>query len=77
MTLRDLSLYKVSGEPCLFINKDNIIIFFYVDDIILLYYLKIILKLRELRIALIQRYKIRDLGELLWFLGIRIIWDRS
>jgi hypothetical protein len=74
--LKDLSLYKVSGEPCLFINEDGVIIFFYINDIILLYHPEAILKLYKLRITLIQRYEIRDLGELSWFLGIRIIRDR-
>jgi hypothetical protein len=76
-TLRDLGLYEVSGEPCLFINEDGIIIFFYVDDIVLLCRSENLSKLHELRTALMQRYKMRDLGKLSWFLGIRIIRDRS
>jgi hypothetical protein len=77
LTLRDLGLYEVSGEPCLFINEDGIIIFFYVDDIVLLCRSENLSKLHELRTALMQRYEMRDLGKLSWFLGIRIIRDRS
>jgi Reverse transcriptase (RNA-dependent DNA polymerase) len=32
-SLRDLGLQEVSGEPCLFMNKEGVIVFFYVDDI--------------------------------------------
>jgi hypothetical protein len=75
--LRDLDLHEISGEPCLFINEDGIIIFFYVDNIVLLCRPENLSKLHELRKALIQRYEMRDLDELSWFLGIRIIRDRS
>jgi hypothetical protein len=75
--LKDLGLHKVSGEPYLFINEDGVIIFFYINDIVLLCRSKALPQLYKLRTALIQRYKIRDLGELSWFLGIRIIRDRS
>jgi hypothetical protein len=71
--LKDLGFIEVPGEPCLFINKDGIIIIFYVDDIVLLCRPEAISKLRKLRIALMQRYEMRDLDELSWFLGIRII----
>lgn len=68
------------GEPCLFVNKDSItvffVFFFVVDDIILLCRPEAISKLHDLRIALMQRYEMRDLGELSWFLGISIIRDR-
>jgi hypothetical protein len=63
-TLRDLDLHEISGEPYLFISKDGVIIFFYVDDIILLYRPEALQELRKLRTALIERYEMRDLGEL-------------
>jgi hypothetical protein len=76
-TLRDLGLHEISGEPCLFMNEDSVIIFFYINDIILLYRPEAISELYKLRTALIQRYEMRDLSELSWFLKIRIIRDRS
>ena len=76
-TLRDLKLREVLEQPCLFVNDDGIIIFFYVDDIILLCRPEKLPQLRELRAALMPRYEMRDLGELTWFLGIRVIRDRS
>jgi hypothetical protein len=35
-TLKELGLQEVAGEPCLFMNDDGVLIFFYVDDIVLL-----------------------------------------
>jgi hypothetical protein len=75
-TLRDLDLHEISGQPCLFTTDDGIIVFFYVDDIVLLCRPKDLPKLDKLRTALMQRYEMRDLGKLSWFLGIRIIRDR-
>jgi hypothetical protein len=57
-------------------NDEGITVFFYVDDIVLLCRPKILPQLRQLRAALIQKYEMRDLGELSWFLGIRVIRDR-
>jgi hypothetical protein len=75
--LRELGLHEISGEPCLFVNDDGIIIFFYVDDIVLLCRPESLPQLYQLRTALMQRYEMRHLGELSWFLGIRVIRDRS
>ena len=47
--------------------------FFYVDDIVLLG--KDLALLYQLKDTLLQRYEMRDLGDLSWFLGIRIIRD--
>src|SRR5271156_4827021 len=51
--------------------------FFYVDDIVLLCRPEKLPQLRQLRTALMQKYEMRDLGELSWFLGIRVIRDRT
>lgn len=76
-TLRELGLCEVDGEPCLFMNTDGILIFFYVDDIVLLCRSDALPQLHNLRTALMQRYEMRDLKELSWFLGIRVIRDRT
>jgi Reverse transcriptase (RNA-dependent DNA polymerase) len=49
---------------------------YYVDDIVLLCHSNKLPQLHELSTALKSRYGMRDLGELSWFLGIRIIRDR-
>jgi hypothetical protein len=76
-TLHDLDLNEISGQPCLFTTDDGIIVFFYVDDIVLLCRPEDLSKLDKLRTALKQRYEMRDLDRLSWFLGIRIIRNRS
>jgi hypothetical protein len=76
-TLKELGLQEVAGEPCLFMNDDGALVFFYVDDIVLLCRSGALPQLHKLRQALMQRYEMRDLGELSWFLGIRVIRDRE
>ena len=50
-------------------------VFFYVDDIVLLSWTKDLQKLEQFREMLMNQYKMRDYGELNWFLGIRVIRD--
>jgi hypothetical protein len=76
-TFKELGLKEVAGEPCLFTNDGGVLVFFYVDDIVLLCRSAALPQLHKLRQALMQRYEMRDLGELSWFLGIRVIRDRE
>ena len=71
-TLLDLGLYPVPGVDCLFINQ-WLILFFYVDDFVLLYRSQDEKKFVQFEAALLAKYEIRSLGDLHWFLGIRII----
>ena len=64
------------GEPCLFTN-DWLIVFFYVDDIVTLCRKEHLPRLANFEKSLMARYKIRSLGELSWFLGIRVVRDRG
>jgi hypothetical protein len=57
-------------------NDEGIIIFFYIDGIVLLCRPEMLPQLRQLRMALMKKYEMRDLRELSWFLGIRVIRDR-
>jgi hypothetical protein len=75
-TLRELGLFPVEGVSCLFRNE-KLIVFFYVDDIVILCRTADLPDLHRFQDALIDRYEMRVLGELSWFLGIRIIRDRS
>jgi hypothetical protein len=54
---------------CLYTNG-RIIIFFYVDNIVIIVYLKYYSNFLNFKAKLIVVYKIRDIGELKWFLGI-------
>ena len=69
-TLLDLGLRNIPGEPCLFTNDDAVILFFYVDDIVLLYHPTKRETAQHLKWSLQQRFEIRDLGDLQWFLGV-------
>ena len=69
--LRELGLQEVPGEPCLFTN-DWLIVFFYVDDIVVLCRTEHLSQLKDFEKRLAARYEIRNLGELSWFLGVRI-----
>jgi hypothetical protein len=73
-TLKEFGLQPITGQLCLFTNG-SIILFFYVDDIVLLG--RDLEAIQDLKKALMSRYEMRDLGDLQWFLGIRIIRDRS
>ena len=75
-TLQELGLQEVPGEPCLFTN-DWLIVFFYVDDIVTLCRKEHLPRLANFEKSLMARYKIRSLGELSWFLGIRVVRDRG
>ena len=61
---------------CLYTNG-RLTLFFFVDDIVMLCAKKDLHKLKEFEIALITRFEMRSLGELQWFLGIRVIRDRE
>ncbi|KAI1663301.1 Pol protein [Pyrenophora tritici-repentis] len=75
-TLEKLGLQQVPGVPCLFSN-DSLIVFFFVDDIVVAVASKNKDVYRQFDQQLRAAYDVRFLGELKWFLGIRVIRDRS
>jgi Reverse transcriptase (RNA-dependent DNA polymerase) len=75
-TLAKFGLKPVPGTNCLFTNE-RLIVFFYVDDITVLFAKKDLLRLEEFKAKLLQQYEIRALGDLQWFLGIRIERDQA
>lgn len=75
-TLLKLRLTRVDEDTYLFTN-DWLVVFFYVDDIVLLFHRDNLLKFYTFQAELTGRYEIRDLRDLKWFLGIRIIRDRE
>jgi hypothetical protein len=72
-----LGLRQVKEESCLFTNDNGIFLLFYVDDILIISRKDCIEQALAIRKALIARYKMKDLGELNWFLGIRVIRNRG
>ncbi|KAI1668013.1 Pol protein [Pyrenophora tritici-repentis] len=70
-SLRKLGLQPVQGFPCLWMNT-RVILFFYVDDIIILYHPDYQKDFDKLEQQLIKLYNLRQIGEVKWFLGIRV-----
>jgi hypothetical protein len=54
-----------------------LLVFFYVDDIVILYHKSHYPEYQRFKIALLQKYEFKDLGQLKWFLSIRVVRDRS
>ncbi|KAJ6437664.1 Cut9 interacting protein Scn1 [Purpureocillium lavendulum] len=71
-----LGLRQSQEEPCLFTNN-WLTVFFFVDDIVLLHRAKHQRAADEFIVKLKAQYEMKDLGELKWFLGIRILRDRT
>ncbi len=75
-TLTSLSLRALLDDECLFAN-DWLVVFFYVDDITVLFHCQHHAKFLAFKEELMRRYEMHDLGDLKWFLGIRIVRDRD
>jgi hypothetical protein len=74
--LGKLGLTPLPEDPCVFIGK-GIIVFFYVDDIILASAPDQRDRADEIERHLHTHWELTDHGDARWFLGIRIIRDRS
>ena len=75
-TLRGLGLQRTDEDVCIFQN-DWLLVFFYVDDIATLYQTIDLRHLYKFRDSLYRKYEMRYIGQLRWFLGIRVIRDRK
>ena len=71
-SLAAIGLHQVPNTPCLFIN-DDLIVFFYVDDIAVLVHPSKLAAHKLFECELMKRYSIRAMGQLQWFLGIRLL----
>jgi hypothetical protein len=70
-SLQKLGLHPVQGFPCLWMNN-RIILFFYVDNIIILYHPDYKKDFEKLEQQLVKLYDLRQMGNVKWFLGIRV-----
>jgi hypothetical protein len=75
-TLSALGLSQIPESQCLYTNG-RLLVFFYVDDVVILYHRSHQSEFQQFKDALLGTYAFKDLGTLKWFLGIRIIRDRS
>jgi hypothetical protein len=74
--LEDLKLMSMLEINCLYAN-DWLILFFYVNDIIILFMKWNANRMRIFEKALMQRFEMRILNSLQWFLSVHIIRDRD
>ena len=74
--MKSFGLEPVPEYSCLF-TDGKVIVFFYVDDICIFYYRKERVRYEEVRSLLLGKYEMREMGELKWFLGIRVVRDRT
>lgn len=52
-------------------------LFFFVDDIVVIYEARYYQKVDEFQTKLFKKYSMRFLGEVTWFLGIRVTRDKQ
>ena len=74
--LRDMGMRCAGDEPCLWLNN-WLVLFFFVDDIVAMFRPAYASKWDQFRADLCARYNFKDLQDLKWFLGIRVIRDRQ
>jgi hypothetical protein len=74
--LEDLRLMSMLEINCLYAN-DWLILFFYVNDIIILFMKSNSNRMRIFEKALMQRFEMKILNSLQWFLNIRITRNRE
>jgi hypothetical protein len=65
-------------EACIFIDvKYKVFIIFYINDVQVLYYRNDELHATKIVKSIKEAYKLRDIGDVIWFLGVRVIRDRA
>jgi hypothetical protein len=67
--IEQLGFKPIPEYTYLYTNR-QIIIFFYINNIIIIVYLKYHSDFLDFKAKLIAAYKIRDIGELKWFISI-------
>ena len=76
--LNGLGFYHCPDEPCVLINKNTgIILFLYVDDLLVLAQRDCMNHIAQFKAKVNDKYGIKDLGEAISFLNIRILRDRK
>lgn len=74
--LKDLGFVYCPDEPCILINNETqLILFLYVDDLLIIAQPEYLQQVNEFKAAVHSKYGIKDLGEAISFLNIRILRD--
>ena len=74
--LRSMGFRQILEEPCLFMTEYAILIF-YVDDVVILNLPTNQQQVQSFEDALCGKFPTRVIGDLKWFLGIRVLRDRE
>ena len=75
-TLIELGLEPLPGVECIYTNS-YMIVFFFVDDICVIYDKRYSAYVDAFEAKLFNKYEMKALGEIEWFLGIRVTRDRA
>lgn len=76
-TLKKLKFDFVSKMKCLFMSLNiHILLFFFVDDIVLIYETRHTNEMNRFQFRLFEKYEMRQLKELQWFLKINVIKNK-
>lgn len=75
--MKDIDFKQSTSDPCVFVRSQQEleILAVYVDDLILI--TESIESMNELKVALKKRYKMKDIGELSYILGISVVQDKE
>ncbi|GKU14610.1 unnamed protein product, partial [Fusarium langsethiae] len=74
--LKDLGFQYCPDEPCILINNETqLILFLYVDDLLIIAQPEYLQRVNKFKAAVHSKYEIKDLGEAISFLNIRILRD--
>ncbi|KAI0996919.1 hypothetical protein K3495_g11263 [Podosphaera aphanis] len=75
-TLLEIGLYQVPGQSCVYTDFKGIIIFFFVDDLVFIFPENRRHDTLQMLQKLTEKFEFRILGELEWFLGVKISRNR-
>ena len=75
--LKKMGFVQATGDPCLYISSEGemFLIAVYVDDILLAG--KDGEKMAAIKQAFSQEFQVRDMGELHYFLGVKVVQDKD
>ena len=73
----ELKLQQIFDESCLFINHNDVFLFFYVDDIILIYRIDQQQQIENYMQRLKKTYEMKNLKKLKYFLEVKIMQQKN
>lgn len=80
-TLRTCGFQPCVADPCVYVKRSRtgraMMIGLFVDDLLPMYHAEDEAEWKETKGVLMNKYKMKDLGDAEWVLGMRIIRDRS